>query len=72
MPLGTELRRLQLVSAADGQSTESTGSTLLLDSAESDLKSITRAKIIEVVASLDASMECILTTPLFQVAIADD
>ena len=72
LPLGTELRRLQLVSAGGKQPAEITGSALKLDSVESDLKSITRAHIIETVDSLDASTTCILTTPLYQVAIADN
>jgi len=72
LPLGTELRRLQLVFTGEKQPVETTGSASLLDLAESDLKSITRAKVIEVVASLDASMTCILTMPLYKVAIAVD
>jgi hypothetical protein len=59
------------VSNVEGQTPESTGSASILDSAVSDLKSITRAQIVEVVPSLDASTTCILTTPLYQVAIAD-
>jgi valyl-tRNA synthetase len=72
LTLGTELARLQLVSVHDAQLVEGTESAVLSSSAESDLKSITRAKVIEVVHGLDTSATCILATPQLQVAIADN
>jgi valyl-tRNA synthetase len=72
LPLGTELSRLQLVFADERRPTDPKGSALILSSVESDLKSITRAKVIEAVVTPDDSTTYILTTPLYQVAIGGD
>jgi hypothetical protein len=42
-----------------------------MDLVESDLRSITRARLIEVVVQADPSLTCILSTPQLQVAIAE-
>jgi valyl-tRNA synthetase len=72
LPLGTEIRRLQLVASGEWQSADHGESPLSLSSVESDLRSITRASVIEIVTQLDSSLTCILTTPQLEVAIAEN
>jgi len=70
LPLGTEFERLQLAVIDLGQPTKYDIRSLL-QGVDADLKSITRAKKIEIVERLDPSLSCLLTTSQLSVAIAN-
>jgi len=79
LPLGTEMERLQLASLdkllaghqVNGRLTKGKSRELSLQEIEADLKSITRAKQIEVVGRLDPSLLCILSTVDIQAGITE-
>jgi valyl-tRNA synthetase len=71
LPLGTEISQLQLVTSGEGLAADKLNPLFLLDTVEADLKSITRARVIEVVTQPDPSMTNIFSTPQLQVTIGE-